>query len=129
MVSQVNGKFASRDKGMASYLKKVMESLTSFEKFELTKIPKVDNVHVDALSKLASRKDSELFKVAPIEHLSRPSISKRRKGVMWIKGAPLSINQSPSSLKVKCYQMTRRRPTNSGIGPPSIFYKMKCFTR
>lgn len=50
VVSQVNGNFTSGDKGMTSYLKKVMESLMSFGKFEFTKIPRVDNVYVDALS-------------------------------------------------------------------------------
>lgn len=34
VVNKVNGNFAARDKGMASYFKKVMESLPFFEKFE-----------------------------------------------------------------------------------------------
>lgn len=66
----------TRDKGMAFYLKKVMESFPSFEKFESTQIPKVGNVHADALLKLASSKDSELLKIVSIEHISRSSISK-----------------------------------------------------
>lgn len=53
---------------MESYLKRVMESLLSFEKFEL--IPRVENVHVDTLAKRATRKDSKLLKVVPIDHLS-----------------------------------------------------------
>lgn len=45
---------------MASFPKKVMKSLPPFEKFELTQIPRIDNVN----------KDSELLKVVPIEQLS-----------------------------------------------------------
>ncbi|XP_022897512.1 uncharacterized protein LOC111411189 [Olea europaea var. sylvestris] len=37
-------------------------------------IPRIKNAHADALSKLASSKDSELLTVVPIEHLLLPSI-------------------------------------------------------
>lgn len=76
VVSQVKDNFATREKNMAFYMKKVMELLPCFERFELTQISRVENTHVDALSKLASSKDSELLKVVPIEHFPRLSISK-----------------------------------------------------
>lgn len=90
VVSQVKGNFAARDKNMASYLKNVMELLLYFEKFELTRILRIENTHVDALLKLASGKDLELLKAILIEHLPRPSISKGDE-VMWIEGIPLWI--------------------------------------
>lgn len=34
VVNKVNGNFVARDKGMASYFKKVMESFPFFEKFK-----------------------------------------------------------------------------------------------
>lgn len=64
---------------MTSYLMKVVELLPQFEIFELNRVPRMENVHVNALSKLASCKDSELLKVIPIEHFPRPSISKEDK--------------------------------------------------
>lgn len=88
VVSQVKGDFAARDKNMAFYLKKVMELLPYFERFELNQIPRIENTHTNTLSKLASSKDLELLRVVPIEHLSRSSISKGNE-VMWIKGTPL----------------------------------------
>lgn len=65
---------SQQDKNMVSYSKLVMELLPSFEKFELVQIPRVENVHADALSKLASNKDSKLLTVVPIEHLLKPPI-------------------------------------------------------
>ncbi|XP_022852500.1 uncharacterized protein LOC111374102 [Olea europaea var. sylvestris] len=62
-----------RDKIIASYLKMVMNLLPSFEKFEIMQIPSLENAHADALSKLASNKDSKLLTILPIEHLLTPS--------------------------------------------------------
>lgn len=45
VVSQVRGNFATRDKSMELYLKKVMELLLSFEKFKLIQISRIENVH------------------------------------------------------------------------------------
>ncbi|XP_022856263.1 uncharacterized protein LOC111377401 [Olea europaea var. sylvestris] len=61
VVSQVNSNFLAKDKTMASYLKMVMNLVSSFKKFELIQIPHDENAHADALSKLASGKDSELL--------------------------------------------------------------------
>lgn len=83
-VTQVKGNFTTRDKSMVTHLKKVMDLLLSFEKFELIQIPKIKNVHFDALLKLANGKDSELAKVVTIEHLSKSFISKGEQ-IMWIE--------------------------------------------
>lgn len=83
-VTQVKGNFTTRDKSMVTHLKKVMDLLLSFEKFELIQIPKFKNVHFDALLKLANGKDSELAKVVTIEHLSKSFISKGEQ-IMWIE--------------------------------------------
>lgn len=71
---------------MATYLKLLMELLPSFEKFELVQIPHVENAHADALSKLTSRKDSELLIVVPIKHILKPSIA--TEDVIWVEGTP-----------------------------------------
>lgn len=77
VVNQVNGNFATRDNGMAACLKQVVDFILHFEKFELAHILNLENVHADALSKLASSKDSELLKVVPIQHIVKSSISNK----------------------------------------------------
>lgn len=42
---------------MVAYIKKAIDLLPSFEKFALAQILGTENVHVNALSKLASSKD------------------------------------------------------------------------
>lgn len=66
-----------------------MDSLPSFEKFELVQNLRIENAHTNALSKLASNKDSELLTVVPIEHLLKSSIT--IPDVMWVEGTPTWI--------------------------------------
>lgn len=54
VVSLVNGNFITRDKSMTAYVQQVIDLLHSFEKCKLAQIPDIENVHADALSKLAS---------------------------------------------------------------------------
>ncbi|XP_022846411.1 uncharacterized protein LOC111369165 [Olea europaea var. sylvestris] len=113
-VSQVNRNFSVRDKTMASYLKMVMYLVPSFEKFELIQIPRVENAHADALSKLASSKDFELLTIVPIEHLLIPSTE--APNVMWIVGTPTWMqpivaylkNQVLPANKQEAYKLRRR---------------------
>ncbi|XP_022874289.1 uncharacterized protein LOC111393127 [Olea europaea var. sylvestris] len=49
-------------------------------------IPRVENAHADALSKLASSKDFELLTIVPIEYLLIPSTE--APNVMWVVGTP-----------------------------------------
>ncbi|XP_022846490.1 uncharacterized protein LOC111369272 [Olea europaea var. sylvestris] len=71
VVSQVNGKFAAKD-----------------SEIRLIQASCLKNIHIDALSKLASSRDSELLKIVPIEHLPKPSISGGEE-ILWIEGTPL----------------------------------------
>lgn len=43
VISQVNGNFNAREKGMAAYLRLVIDLLPSFEKFELAQILRLEN--------------------------------------------------------------------------------------
>ncbi|XP_022843327.1 uncharacterized protein LOC111366872, partial [Olea europaea var. sylvestris] len=61
------------------------------------KIPHIENAHADALSKLASSKDSELLTVVPIEHLLLPSIE--APTVMWVTGTPIWMQPIVAYLK------------------------------
>ncbi|XP_022866582.1 uncharacterized protein LOC111386359 [Olea europaea var. sylvestris] len=98
VVSQVNGNFTTKDSSMVAYLKLVLDVVPHFERFELIQFPCLENTHADALSKLASSKDSELLKVVPIEHLSKPSISGGDE-VLWIEGTPLWMQTIIAYLK------------------------------
>lgn len=66
-----------------------MDSLPSFEKFKLVQNLRIENAHTNALSKLASNKDSELLTVVPIEHLLKSSIT--IPDVMWVERTPTWI--------------------------------------
>ncbi|XP_022874263.1 uncharacterized protein LOC111393096 [Olea europaea var. sylvestris] len=74
IVNQVSGSFVAKDSSMFAYLKLVLDLVPHLERFKLIQVPCLENTHADALSKLASSKDSELLKVVTIEDLSKPSI-------------------------------------------------------
>ncbi|XP_022859441.1 uncharacterized protein LOC111380181 [Olea europaea var. sylvestris] len=90
-------KNAAMDKTMTSYLKMVMNLLLFFEKVEIIQISRLKNAHADALSKLASSKDSKLLVIVPIEHLLTPSIEAPK--VMWVEGTPTWMQQIIAYLK------------------------------
>ncbi|XP_022871364.1 uncharacterized protein LOC111390538 [Olea europaea var. sylvestris] len=106
VVSQVNGNFAAKDSNMVAYLKLVMNLVPHFERFELIQVPRLENTHADALSKLASRKDSELLKIVPIEHLSNPSIFGGEE-VLWIEGTLLWMQPIIAYLKEQSLPASR----------------------
>ncbi|XP_022880864.1 uncharacterized protein LOC111398160 [Olea europaea var. sylvestris] len=84
VVSQVNENFATKDSSMAAYLKLVLDLIPHFERFKLIQVPRLEDTHADALSKLASSKDSELLKIVSTERLSKPSISEGEE-LLWIE--------------------------------------------
>ncbi|XP_022877052.1 uncharacterized protein LOC111395302 [Olea europaea var. sylvestris] len=100
VVSQVNGNFSAKDKMMASYLKMVMNLIPSFEKFELIQIPRIENVHADALSKLASSKDSELLTVLPTDKNEAYKLRKRSAHFLFIDD--ILYKRSFSSPLLRC---------------------------
>ncbi|XP_022888989.1 uncharacterized protein LOC111404409 [Olea europaea var. sylvestris] len=75
---------------------------------------RVENAHVDALSKLARSKDSELLIVVPIEHLLLPSTE--APNVMWVVGTPTWMQPIVAYLKdqilptdkLEAYKLRRR---------------------
>ncbi|XP_022891636.1 uncharacterized protein LOC111406442 [Olea europaea var. sylvestris] len=98
VVSQVNKRFAAKDTSMTAYLKLVMNLILHYERFKLVQVPCLENTHANALSKLASSRDSKLLKIVPIERLLKPSIS-GGKEVLWIEGIPLWMQPIVAYLK------------------------------
>ncbi|XP_022889049.1 uncharacterized protein LOC111404482 [Olea europaea var. sylvestris] len=100
VVSQVNDNFSTKDKTMTSYLKMVMNLIPSFDKFELTQIPRIENSHANALSKLASSKDSELLMVLPTDKLEAYKLRRRSAHFLFIDN--VLYKRSFSSPLLRC---------------------------
>ena len=60
---------------MAAYLEGTNELLAKFLIPKLAQVPRVDNVIVDSIAKLATTPQEVLDNKAPMEHLTEPSIS------------------------------------------------------
>lgn len=84
---------------VVAYLVEAIRSSRYFIKFENTQIPREGNEQVDALSKLTSSKDAELFKMVPIKLLSEPSISLKKKETLWIPDSASWMQEIISYLK------------------------------
>ena len=62
---------------MAAHLEKVKEKLQNVPRHEVKHIAREDNSNADALTKLATSRDTELLCLVPIEIILEPSITKR----------------------------------------------------
>ncbi|XP_022892635.1 uncharacterized protein LOC111407412 [Olea europaea var. sylvestris] len=112
VVNQVNGDFAAKDGNMLAYLKLVLDIIPHFESFELTQVPRLENAHEDALSKLASSMDLELLNIVPIEHLSKPCTFEGEE-LLWIEGTPLWMQPIIAYLKEQTLPASRGEPAQS----------------
>ncbi|XP_022856703.1 uncharacterized protein LOC111377807 [Olea europaea var. sylvestris] len=106
VVNQVNGDFAAKDDNMLAYLKLVLDIIPHFEKFELTQVPRLENAHADAFSKLASSVNSELLNIVPIEHLSKPSTFEGEE-LLWTEVTPLWTQPIMAYLKEQTLPASR----------------------
>ena len=68
VVSQISGEFHARDGRMASFLEKVKAKLLNFSRHEVKYIDREDNLNANALTKLATTRNAELFRLVPIGH-------------------------------------------------------------
>lgn len=107
---------------MATYLKLVMELISTIEKFESVQILHSKNSHADALSKLASSKDSELFTVVPIEHLQRPSTSKGEDG-MWVEDTSSWMKSIVAFIKDQTLPSDKEEDRSSEDEPRTFFFQ------
>ncbi|XP_024030058.1 uncharacterized protein LOC112094132 [Morus notabilis] len=82
VVGQVKEEYQAHGEKMGAYLRKVKEELIKFKNYEILQIPRAKNANADALSKLASSKDSDALGVVPIEELERPTIEEVAKALI-----------------------------------------------
>lgn len=75
----MNEKFTAKDKILAAYLVEAIWSSQHFNKFELTQIPRDENEHTNALPKLASSEDVDMFKIVLAELLLKPIVGQKVK--------------------------------------------------
>ena len=59
---------------MDAYLKLVQDLTRDFEFFELTKVPRGENVCADALAALGSKLHDQVKRTIPIHKIEKPSI-------------------------------------------------------
>ena len=80
-MNQVNDIYVERGEKMAAYLDKAKVQLSLFFVTSIEVIPQSKNSNVDALAKLASKKDVNLLDAISVEFLAEPSIHPQH-GVM-----------------------------------------------
>ncbi|CAA7017573.1 unnamed protein product [Microthlaspi erraticum] len=74
VAKQFSGDYDTKDDRMDAYLKQTQRLAKAFKTFELTKIPRSENSEADALAALASKTESALRRVIPVETIDEPSI-------------------------------------------------------
>ncbi|CAL8994500.1 unnamed protein product [Prunus brigantina] len=73
IVNQITADFAAKDASMSAYLSAAHQLLGKFQAYEIRQIPRSENSHADALSRLASAINDKIGRKVPVEILSRPS--------------------------------------------------------
>ncbi|XP_013615062.1 PREDICTED: uncharacterized protein LOC106321317 [Brassica oleracea var. oleracea] len=79
VVSQYHGDYDVRNERMDAYLKLVQDLTRDFEFFELTKVPRGENVCADALAALGSKLHDQVKRTIPIHKIEKPSIDTKEK--------------------------------------------------
>ncbi|KAL0379231.1 UNVERIFIED_CONTAM: Ribonuclease HI [Sesamum radiatum] len=69
IVKQVEGTYESKEESMIQYLQQIKESKTSFDHFQITQIPREENIKADCLSKLASALEDCRTRYITIQYL------------------------------------------------------------
>ncbi|XP_033138789.1 uncharacterized protein LOC117129318 [Brassica rapa] len=74
VASQFSGDYDARNDRMDAYLRVVQSLAKEFEFFELTKVPRGENVCADALAALGSKLCDQVKRTIPIHRIEKPSI-------------------------------------------------------
>ncbi|CAL8114259.1 unnamed protein product [Prunus armeniaca] len=93
VVNQVITEFAAKDESMTAYLVQTRRLLKQFKTYYIRQVPRSENSHADALSRLALAIDDRVGCRVPIEVLARRST------------AEADVNTSPTAP----YQLTKPR--------------------
>ncbi|CAL9024352.1 unnamed protein product [Prunus brigantina] len=86
VVNQVITEFAAKDESMTAYLAQTRRLLSQFKTYYIRQIPRSENSHADALSRLASAIENRVGRHVPIEILARRSTAEA--GVNTVRQDP-----------------------------------------
>ncbi|XP_013617419.1 PREDICTED: uncharacterized protein LOC106323921 [Brassica oleracea var. oleracea] len=75
VTSQFSGDYGDRNERMEAYQKVFQALAKDFELFELTKVPRGENVYADALAALGSRLHDQVKRTIPMHKINKPSIA------------------------------------------------------
>ena len=92
VIGQVRGEFKAKNKRMQGYLSQVKCLQLKFNSFDLLHVPRSGNAHADSLAILAISSAQDLPRVILIEHLYKPTETRRetaqihqiRAGPSWM---------------------------------------------
>ena len=59
---------------MVAYLQRVRDLMHAFEGCKVNQVPRNQNSHIDALARLASKRDIDSLEAIPVEFLATPSM-------------------------------------------------------
>ena len=77
VVGQVRGEFKAKNERMQGYLSQVKCLQLKFDSFELLHAPRSGNAHADSLAMLAISSAQDLPRVILVEHLYKPTETRR----------------------------------------------------
>ena len=69
VVNQLLGNYSARDAKMISYLAHVKKLRSSFDKFNITQVLRLENSHTDSLANLGSSIPATTFQTIPLVYL------------------------------------------------------------
>ncbi|KAF8081444.1 hypothetical protein N665_0886s0004 [Sinapis alba] len=75
VANQFRDDYDAKKERMDAYLKIVRDLAKEFESFQLTRIPRGENVLADALATLGSSPGDQVKRTIPIQHIDKPSIT------------------------------------------------------
>ncbi|XP_056854370.1 uncharacterized protein LOC130503826 [Raphanus sativus] len=99
VASQYNSEYDAHNARMDAYLKLVQDLTKDFEFFELTKVPRGENVCADALAALGSKLHDQIMRTIPIHRIESPSITAQSASTSSVSAVAVTadMNVDPSS--------------------------------
>lgn len=88
VASQFSGDYDARNDRMDAYLRVVQALAKEFEFFELTKVPRGENVCADALAALGSKLRDQVKRTIPIHRIEKPSIDISTESANFVTTEP-----------------------------------------
>ncbi|KAH7852352.1 hypothetical protein Vadar_023815 [Vaccinium darrowii] len=76
VVGQVNGECEAKKESMEKYLQLVKELIKDFQAFNISQVPKEENMEADQLARLATTKEDLILSGVMMQYLDAPSIVK-----------------------------------------------------